>query len=181
MVSEVVLSLFSEDPSICSISNPNFVIYSSVVSFYLPFLVTLLLYVRIYIVLRQRQRKRVLTRQGSQRAKACYKQQVWPSANLPKQDFSNSTELCPSNLHWLDFLALYQLLAVRAHLGNPSAAHFQQSQILTPCCSTFTQINSNQYSFSFLAPLLPSPPSVTLWVLWIQLSCIQLIAVTARP
>ncbi|XP_015269059.1 PREDICTED: D(3) dopamine receptor [Gekko japonicus] len=65
----------TEDPSICSISNPNFVIYSSVVSFYLPFLVTLLLYVRIYIVLRQRQRKRVLTRQGSQRVKACYKQQ----------------------------------------------------------------------------------------------------------
>ncbi|KAL8190865.1 UNVERIFIED_CONTAM: hypothetical protein K2H54_062984 [Gekko kuhli] len=65
----------TEDPSICSISNPNFVIYSSVVSFYLPFLVTLLLYIRIYIVLRQRQRKRVLTRQGSQRVKACYKQQ----------------------------------------------------------------------------------------------------------
>nr|XP_056714509.1 D(3) dopamine receptor [Euleptes europaea] len=65
----------TEDPSICSISNPNFVIYSSVVSFYLPFLVTLLLYVRIYIVLRQRQRKRVLTRQGSQRVKTCYKQQ----------------------------------------------------------------------------------------------------------
>ncbi|XP_060091151.1 D(3) dopamine receptor [Heteronotia binoei] len=65
----------TEDPNICSISNPNFVIYSSVVSFYLPFLVTLLLYVRIYIVLRQRQRKRVLTRQGSRRVKACYKQQ----------------------------------------------------------------------------------------------------------
>ncbi|XP_054830112.1 D(3) dopamine receptor [Eublepharis macularius] len=75
----------TEDPNICSISNPNFVIYSSVVSFYLPFLVTLLLYGRIYIVLRQRQRKRVLTRQrqrkrvltrqGSQRVKASYKQQ----------------------------------------------------------------------------------------------------------
>uniref|UniRef100_A0A8C8RBG1 D(3) dopamine receptor n=1 Tax=Pelusios castaneus TaxID=367368 RepID=A0A8C8RBG1_9SAUR len=32
------------DPRVCSISNPNFVIYSSVVSFYLPFIVTLLLY-----------------------------------------------------------------------------------------------------------------------------------------
>ncbi|XP_062983717.1 D(3) dopamine receptor [Elgaria multicarinata webbii] len=62
------------DPNICSISNPNFVIYSSVVSFYLPFLVTLLLYIRIYIVLRQRQRKRILTRQGSHSIKACYKQ-----------------------------------------------------------------------------------------------------------
>ncbi|XP_008941656.1 PREDICTED: D(3) dopamine receptor [Merops nubicus] len=53
------------DPSVCSISNPSFIIYSSLVSFYLPFMVTLLLYVRIYLVLRQRQRKRTLTRQGS--------------------------------------------------------------------------------------------------------------------
>ncbi|XP_033002434.1 D(3) dopamine receptor isoform X1 [Lacerta agilis] len=63
------------DPNICSISNPNFVIYSSVVSFYLPFLVTLLLYIRIYMVLRQRQRKRILTRQSSHSGKTCYKQQ----------------------------------------------------------------------------------------------------------
>ncbi|KAH1187690.1 hypothetical protein KIL84_020439 [Mauremys mutica] len=62
------------DPSVCSISNPDFVIYSSVVSFYLPFMVTLLLYVRIYFVLRQRQRKRSLSRQGSHSIKACYTQ-----------------------------------------------------------------------------------------------------------
>uniref|UniRef100_G3SQI4 D(3) dopamine receptor n=1 Tax=Loxodonta africana TaxID=9785 RepID=G3SQI4_LOXAF len=54
------------DPSICSISNPDFVIYSSVVSFYLPFGVTVLVYARIYVVLRQRRRKRILTRQNSQ-------------------------------------------------------------------------------------------------------------------
>ncbi|KAM9247376.1 D(3) dopamine receptor [Leptosomus discolor] len=62
------------DPSICSISNPSFIIYSSLVSFYLPFMVTLLLYVRIYLVLRQRQKKRTLTRQGSHSAstKPCY-------------------------------------------------------------------------------------------------------------
>ncbi|XP_051538771.1 D(3) dopamine receptor-like [Myxocyprinus asiaticus] len=54
----------SDDPSVCSISNPNFVIYSSVVSFYLPFAVTLLVYVRIYIFLRRR-RKRITFRQGS--------------------------------------------------------------------------------------------------------------------
>ncbi|XP_031220554.1 D(3) dopamine receptor isoform X2 [Mastomys coucha] len=54
------------DPSICSISNPDFVIYSSVVSFYVPFGVTVLVYARIYMVLRQRQRKRILTRQNSQ-------------------------------------------------------------------------------------------------------------------
>ncbi|XP_012861088.1 D(3) dopamine receptor isoform X2 [Echinops telfairi] len=54
------------DPSVCSISNPDFVIYSSVVSFYLPFVVTVLVYARIYVVLRQRRRKRILTRQNSQ-------------------------------------------------------------------------------------------------------------------
>ncbi|KAM6319661.1 D(3) dopamine receptor [Podargus strigoides] len=62
------------DPSVCSISNPSFIIYSSLVSFYLPFMVTLLLYVRIYLVLRQRQKKRILTRQGSHSAstKPCH-------------------------------------------------------------------------------------------------------------
>lgn len=73
------VSFRSGDPNICSISNPNFVIYSSVVSFYLPFLVTLLLYIRIYMVLRQRQRKRILSRQSSHSGKTCYKQQVWPT------------------------------------------------------------------------------------------------------
>lgn len=63
-----VLSPFPSqgDPSVCSISNPDFVIYSSVVSFYLPFGVTVLVYARIYVVLRQRRRKRILTRQNSQ-------------------------------------------------------------------------------------------------------------------
>ncbi|NXE35223.1 DRD3 protein, partial [Ptilorrhoa leucosticta] len=66
------------DPSVCSISNPSFIIYSSLVSFYLPFMVTLLLYVRIYLVLRQRQKKRTLSRQGSQSAstKPCYAHQT---------------------------------------------------------------------------------------------------------
>ncbi|KAK2886504.1 D(3) dopamine receptor isoform X2 [Channa argus] len=48
----------TDDPMVCSISNPEFVIYSSVVSFYLPFIVTLLVYIRIYIFLRMR-RKRI--------------------------------------------------------------------------------------------------------------------------
>uniref|UniRef100_K7F3E7 D(3) dopamine receptor n=1 Tax=Pelodiscus sinensis TaxID=13735 RepID=K7F3E7_PELSI len=74
------------DPSVCSISNPDFVIYSSVVSFYLPFVVTLLLYVRIYFVLRQRQRKRSLSRQGSHSisVKAHYTQQ--PRSKVEIQD-----------------------------------------------------------------------------------------------
>ncbi|NXM90451.1 DRD3 protein, partial [Oenanthe oenanthe] len=80
------------DPSVCSISNPSFVIYSSLVSFYLPFMVTLLLYVRIYLVLRQRQKKRTLTRQGSQSAstKPCYahqKLQLYPFQTSRKRIF----------------------------------------------------------------------------------------------
>uniref|UniRef100_A0A4W4H6Y1 D(3) dopamine receptor n=1 Tax=Electrophorus electricus TaxID=8005 RepID=A0A4W4H6Y1_ELEEL len=54
----------TDDPLVCSISNPDFVIYSSVVSFYLPFMVTLLVYIRIYIFLRRR-RKRIMFRQAS--------------------------------------------------------------------------------------------------------------------
>ncbi|CAG04235.1 unnamed protein product, partial [Tetraodon nigroviridis] len=54
----------TDDPMVCSISNPDFVIYSSVVSFYLPFIITLLVYVRIYIFLRMR-RKRIAFGQAS--------------------------------------------------------------------------------------------------------------------
>lgn len=49
---------------VCSISNPDFVIYSSVVSFYLPFIITLLVYIRIYVFLRMR-RKRIAFGQAS--------------------------------------------------------------------------------------------------------------------
>ncbi|XP_029979730.1 D(3) dopamine receptor isoform X2 [Sphaeramia orbicularis] len=54
----------TDDPMVCSISNPDFVIYSSVVSFYLPFIVTLLVYIRIYVFLRMR-RKRITFGQTS--------------------------------------------------------------------------------------------------------------------
>ncbi|KAJ1175448.1 hypothetical protein NDU88_000736, partial [Pleurodeles waltl] len=47
----------------CLIENPTFVVYSSIVSFYAPFIVTLLVYVQIYIVLRKR-RKRVNTKRN---------------------------------------------------------------------------------------------------------------------
>ena len=43
------------------IANPAFVVYSSIVSFYVPFIITLLVYVQIYVVLRKR-RKRVNTK-----------------------------------------------------------------------------------------------------------------------
>uniref|UniRef100_A0A8C3YPR2 D(2) dopamine receptor n=1 Tax=Catagonus wagneri TaxID=51154 RepID=A0A8C3YPR2_9CETA len=53
----------------CVIANPAFVVYSSVVSFYVPFIVTLLVYVKIYVVLRRR-RKRVNTKRSSRAFRA---------------------------------------------------------------------------------------------------------------
>ncbi|KAI4815465.1 hypothetical protein KUCAC02_005609 [Chaenocephalus aceratus] len=51
----------TRDESQCVIANPAFVVYSSIVSFYVPFIITLLVYVQIYVVLRKR-RKRVNTK-----------------------------------------------------------------------------------------------------------------------
>ncbi|XP_039619936.1 D(2) dopamine receptor B-like [Polypterus senegalus] len=54
----------TRDDALCVIANPAFVVYSSIVSFYVPFIITLLVYVQIYVVLRKR-RKRVNTKRGS--------------------------------------------------------------------------------------------------------------------
>ncbi|XP_069041337.1 D(2)-like dopamine receptor [Lepisosteus oculatus] len=59
----------TRDVTKCSIANPAFVVYSSIVSFYVPFIITLLVYVQIYVVLRRR-RKRVATRRNSSGAEA---------------------------------------------------------------------------------------------------------------
>lgn len=58
-------SLATRDESLCIIANPAFVVYSSIVSFYIPFIITLLVYVQIYVVLRKR-RKRVNTKRPCQ-------------------------------------------------------------------------------------------------------------------
>ncbi|XP_061883618.1 D(3) dopamine receptor [Entelurus aequoreus] len=55
----------TDDPMVCSISNPDFVIYSSVVSFYLPFVVTLLVYLRIFVFLRTRRKRITFSQPGS--------------------------------------------------------------------------------------------------------------------
>ncbi|KAM6400316.1 D(2) dopamine receptor isoform 2-T2 [Rhynochetos jubatus] len=60
----LLFGLNSTDENECIIANPAFVVYSSIVSFYVPFIVTLLVYVQIYIVLRKR-RKRVNTKRSS--------------------------------------------------------------------------------------------------------------------
>uniref|UniRef100_A0A8B9UCA1 Dopamine receptor D2 n=1 Tax=Anas zonorhyncha TaxID=75864 RepID=A0A8B9UCA1_9AVES len=60
----LLFGLNTADDNECVIANPAFVVYSSIVSFYVPFIVTLLVYVQIYIVLRKR-RKRVNTKRSS--------------------------------------------------------------------------------------------------------------------
>uniref|UniRef100_A0A8D0EM71 Dopamine receptor D2 n=1 Tax=Strix occidentalis caurina TaxID=311401 RepID=A0A8D0EM71_STROC len=60
----LLFGLNNTDDKECIIANPAFVVYSSIVSFYVPFIVTLLVYVQIYIVLRKR-RKRVNTKRSS--------------------------------------------------------------------------------------------------------------------
>nr|XP_023700921.1 D(3) dopamine receptor [Paramormyrops kingsleyae] len=55
----------TDKASTCSISNPEFVVYSSVVSFYLPFVVTLLVYMRIYVFFKRRRRRRRMTSCGA--------------------------------------------------------------------------------------------------------------------
>ncbi|XP_003212779.1 D(2) dopamine receptor isoform X2 [Meleagris gallopavo] len=62
--SPILFGLNKADERECIIANPAFVVYSSVVSFYVPFIVTLLVYVQIYMVLRRR-RKRVTTKRSS--------------------------------------------------------------------------------------------------------------------
>lgn len=62
-------ALLPSDQNECIIANPAFVVYSSVVSFYVPFIVTLLVYIKIYIVLRRR-RKRVNTKRSSRAFRA---------------------------------------------------------------------------------------------------------------
>nr|XP_060643523.1 D(2) dopamine receptor isoform X2 [Anolis sagrei ordinatus] len=57
----LLFGLNNTEENECIIANPAFVVYSSIVSFYVPFIVTLLVYVQIYIVLRKR-RKRVNTK-----------------------------------------------------------------------------------------------------------------------
>ncbi|KAL4608656.1 D(2) dopamine receptor A-like [Arapaima gigas] len=62
-------STATRDEAQCVIANPAFVVYSSIVSFYVPFIITLLVYVQIYVVLRKR-RKRVNTKRSSHAADA---------------------------------------------------------------------------------------------------------------
>ncbi|MBN3277023.1 DRD2A protein, partial [Polyodon spathula] len=88
----------TEHPNICSISNPEFVVYSSVVSFYLPFIVTLLVYIRIYVFLRKR-RKRIAFRQASEKLKSGgYHRPLGPLGLLIRPPFSQTD--ASNSLSW---------------------------------------------------------------------------------
>ncbi|XP_055963554.1 D(2) dopamine receptor isoform X2 [Sorex fumeus] len=65
----LLFGLNNTDQNECIIANPAFVVYSSIVSFYVPFIVTLLVYIKIYMVLRKR-RKRVNTKRSSRAFRA---------------------------------------------------------------------------------------------------------------
>nr|6CM4_A Chain A, D(2) dopamine receptor, endolysin chimera [synthetic construct]6LUQ_A Chain A, chimera of D(2) dopamine receptor and Endolysin [synthetic construct] len=55
----LLFGLNNADQNECIIANPAFVVYSSIVSFYVPFIVTLLVYIKIYIVLRRRRKRNI--------------------------------------------------------------------------------------------------------------------------
>ncbi|ROL48748.1 D(2)-like dopamine receptor [Anabarilius grahami] len=72
----------TRDGAVCEIANPAFVVYSSIMSFYVPFIITLLVYVQIYVVLRKR-RKRVNTKRSCQKTDADAQPSLkWEGKNL---------------------------------------------------------------------------------------------------
>ncbi|MEJ1275203.1 dopamine receptor D2 [Cricetulus griseus] len=79
----------------CIIANPAFVVYSSIVSFYVPFIVTLLVYIKIYIVLRKR-RKRVNTKRSSRAFRANLKTPLKGNCTHP-EDMKLCTVIMKSN------------------------------------------------------------------------------------
>uniref|UniRef100_A0A8C6S3K6 Dopamine receptor D2 like n=1 Tax=Neogobius melanostomus TaxID=47308 RepID=A0A8C6S3K6_9GOBI len=60
----------SRDGATCSFADPAFVVYSSVASFYVPFIVTLLVYAQICVVLRKRGRRTAPPRRRATQAGA---------------------------------------------------------------------------------------------------------------
>ncbi|XDV32368.1 hypothetical protein PO909_003215 [Leuciscus waleckii] len=77
----------THDDALCVIANPAFVVYSSIVSFYVPFIITLLVYVQIYVVLRKR-RKRVNTK------RTCPATDMDMSSTIKKCTHPDDVKLC---------------------------------------------------------------------------------------
>ncbi|CAH6866789.1 D(2) dopamine receptor [Phodopus roborovskii] len=91
----LLFGLNNTDQNECIIANPAFVVYSSIVSFYVPFIVTLLVYIKIYIVLRKR-RKRVNTKRSSRAFRANLKTPLKGNCTHP-EDMKLCTVIMKSN------------------------------------------------------------------------------------
>uniref|UniRef100_A0A8C0JYV5 D(2) dopamine receptor n=1 Tax=Canis lupus dingo TaxID=286419 RepID=A0A8C0JYV5_CANLU len=91
----LLFGLNNTDQNECIIANPAFVVYSSIVSFYVPFIVTLLVYIKIYIVLRRR-RKRVNTKRSSRAFRANLKAPLKGNCTHP-EDMKLCTVIMKSN------------------------------------------------------------------------------------
>lgn len=122
---------FADDPRLCSISNPDFVVYSSIVSFYLPFLITLLVYIRIYFVLKKR-RKRISLRQNS--ATVATKVAAQSQIIQVKENFNYTMEFVLSILCFSIFFQCVIELQCKK-IGptgscRPSNNHLHQSKVI---------------------------------------------------
>lgn len=126
------------DENECIIANPAFVVYSSIVSFYVPFIVTLLVYVQIYIVLRKR-RKRVNTKRSSHGLDSDTQAPLKVTRPLPCSQQSPSFPL-PAPLH--------------------SPKHF----LLSPNDTGWTRWNTGSQMW-MLCPVPFWSPSCTLWII----------------
>ncbi|KAL4697277.1 hypothetical protein H8959_002975 [Pygathrix nigripes] len=91
----LLFGLNNTDQNECIIANPAFVVYSSIVSFYVPFIVTLLVYIKIYIVLRRR-RKRVNTKRSSRAFRAHLRAPLKGNCTHP-EDMKLCTVIMKSN------------------------------------------------------------------------------------
>lgn len=110
----------SQEGRDCSFADPAFVVYSSVASFYVPFIVTLMVYVQICVVLRRRGRRTAPSRrhglhpeprEGQRSRKVCWESHIILLIfryNLPF-DYNNNDELVTAILfHCFLSLCVFQ-------------------------------------------------------------------------
>uniref|UniRef100_A0AAX7TGW5 G-protein coupled receptors family 1 profile domain-containing protein n=1 Tax=Astatotilapia calliptera TaxID=8154 RepID=A0AAX7TGW5_ASTCA len=115
----------TRDESLCVIANPAFVVYSSIVSFYVPFIITLLVYVQIYVVLRKR-RKRVNTK-PKQLDKCTHPEDVRLCTMIVKTN--GSFPVNKKKVVCIHFCSFVFMLSPKSALGDtPATSH----QLLMP-------------------------------------------------
>uniref|UniRef100_A0A8C4YNG5 Dopamine receptor D2 n=1 Tax=Gopherus evgoodei TaxID=1825980 RepID=A0A8C4YNG5_9SAUR len=106
----LLFGLNNTDKNECIIANPAFVVYSSIVSFYVPFIVTLLVYVQIYVVLRKR-RKRVNTKRNTHGLDSDTQAQLKEAVNhMEEMEMVSSTSPPEKSKHKPAMLSNHQLV-----------------------------------------------------------------------